>query len=95
MDDLVTRLNKAGAQASHTHELRGLLTDCLLAAAEIERLRTAHQDIIHMYEKMMGPPPDWTKFTGDQITWVREAWYGAANISRKAIGDEQQASWSK
>lgn len=58
--------------------------------AQVERLRAAHHDIICQYEKIMGDPPDWTTFTGDQLTWIREAWFGAAQISRKALGAFEQ-----
>jgi hypothetical protein len=53
MDGLVTRLEKAGAHASHTHELRGLLTDCTLAAHEITKLRSLLRELIDID----GPQP--------------------------------------
>jgi hypothetical protein len=53
--------------------------------AQITALREGHQDIIKMYEKMMGPPPSYVNFTPDQLNWIREAWFGAAKISRKAL----------
>lgn len=60
--------------------------------AEIERLSAAHQDIVRKYEQVMKDPPEWTDFKGDQLTWVREAWYGAAQISRRALAIEQSVS---
>lgn len=59
------------------------------AAAEIERLCGALQDIERKYQKVMGPPPDWTIFTEDQLRWVREAWYGASLIARKALAGKR------
>lgn len=53
MDSLVTRLSKAGAKAHHTHELRGLLTDCTLAAHTIIELRALLQELIDIE----GPQP--------------------------------------
>lgn len=61
---------------------------CKNAAEQIERLQAGHQEIVRKYEKMMGEPPTWTNFKGDQLKWVREAWYGAAKISRKALGGD-------
>lgn len=54
---------------------------------ESKRLKLEHQNIIDMYAKIMGDPPDWTNFTPEQIKWIREAWYGAAKISRRALGE--------
>lgn len=62
-----------------------------LVLNEIDRLREAHQDIVRKYEKIMGEPPYWTTFTGSELKLVREAWYGAASISRKALADEQKS----
>lgn len=67
---------------SPTHEL------VYLKRGEVERLREAHQEIVRKYERIMKDPPEWTNFTGDQLKWARQAWYGAATISRKALGIE-------
>ena len=53
--------------------------------AEIERLRGWHKAIVRKYERVMLDPPDWTNFTQEQLTWIREAWFGAAQISRAAL----------
>jgi hypothetical protein len=58
--------------------------------AENERLRVAHQDIVRKYERVTEGAPAWTSFTEDQLKWVREAWYGAALISRNALNTEQK-----
>lgn len=60
------------------------------ALFEIERLRTAHQNIHDKYAAIMRDPPDWVKMTPEQLKWVREAWYGASLISRKALNSNNQ-----
>jgi hypothetical protein len=59
--------------------------------AEIVKLRAAHEEIIRKYERIMGDAPEWTSFTPDdpRLKFAREAWFGAAQIARKAIGNEQ------
>jgi hypothetical protein len=62
--------------------------------AENDRLRAAHQEIIRKYERIMQGPPEWTSFTPDdaRLQFAREAWFGAAQIARKALDVEQAES---
>lgn len=62
------------------------------AAREIERLREALGGIVRRYERIMGEPPDWTDFDGpndERLRYAREAWFGAAQIAREALHEEQ------
>lgn len=64
-------------------------------AVENSHLRAAHADIVRKYEKMMQAPPDWTSFSGDddpRLKYAREAWFGAAQISRAALGIRESAA---
>lgn len=83
-DLLVKRLREAHLNSAQRAAGSNILAE---AADEIDRLRAAHQDIVRKYEKIMGPPEDWTTFTenDERLKWAREAWYGAASISRKVL----------
>lgn len=75
-------------------EIGRLRSDLAEASAEIGRLTAAHQEIVRKYERIMEDPPDWTSFNGEDshLKWAREAWYGAASISRKALGTDEQSA---
>jgi hypothetical protein len=63
-----------------------LLEEC---HSEIERLRAAHAEIIRKCERITLSPPEWTNFGSDdeRLKFAREAWFGAAQISRKALNE--------
>ena len=78
--DIETLTRPGGMVAVDIHTTAELVRHVL-------RLRTAHEEIIRKYEKIMGNPPEWTDFKPDdpRLKFAREAWFGAAQISRKAI----------
>lgn len=76
----------------HTGELDEFVPGWRQEVSEIARLRAAHQEIVRKYERIMQGPPEWTSFAPDdpRLQFAREAWFGAAQISRKALNDEQK-----
>lgn len=82
ISDLIELLQYAGASG------RQCAPQLLAAAAdEIRQLWEAHQAIVRKYELIMQGPPEWTTFAPDdpRLLFAREAWFGAAQISRKAL----------
>ncbi|SDQ98229.1 hypothetical protein SAMN05519103_00300 [Rhizobiales bacterium GAS113] len=55
----------------------------------------AHQSIVRKYAAIQKAPPDWTNFTGDddpRLIFARNAWEGAAMISRAALASAEKVS---
>lgn len=82
MDDVICK-HCGCLMMDHSRDL--LAEQCY--PAQIGRLRTAHDAIIRKYERIMGDPPEGLNFKPDdsRLKFAREAWFGAAQISRKAI----------
>lgn len=55
--------------------------------AKAEKLKEALELIEQKYAAVMRDPPAWVNMTPEQLKWVREAWYGASLIARKALSE--------
>jgi hypothetical protein len=80
------RAGTTAGTATLIHQERGTMP---VYESETEiRLRHALQEIVRKHEKIMKDPPSWTTFTGPddpRLVFAREAWFGAAQIARKAL----------